>query len=120
MRYVVRNNFFGLERQSRAQDQQVPKDEHAERQGAIHSREDARASDEVSSDNPRHSERKEAVAGDTDCLREPQGDRLCAEPLGEPANHQSGSEEPVDKDGYITHSLNMYDDEIWEAPDAVV
>lgn len=107
MRYVVRNNFFGLELKSEASDQQVPKDKHAERQRAIPSQ---------SSDNPRLSERKDAVAGDQDCLSESQ----CAEPSREPARPQCGSEEPDDKDGHIMHSLNMYDDEIWEDPGAAV
>lgn len=114
MRYVVRSNFFGLELQSGAQDQQVSKDEHAERQ--IPSCGDEMETDGESSDNPRHSERKEAVAGDRDCLKEPQGDRLCAELGGEPAEPQCGSEGPIDKDGHVTHSLNVYDDEIWEDP----
>lgn len=98
----------------------MPKDEHAERQREIPSRGDEVASDEESSDNPRLSERKEAVAGDQDCLSEPQGDRLCAELSREPARPQCGSEEPDDKDGHIIHSLNIYDDEIWEDPGAAV
>lgn len=98
----------------------MPQGENAERRRAIPSRGDEVASDGGSSDDPRHSERKEAVAGDKDSLEEPQGDRLCAELSGEPANPQSGSEEPTDKDGRVTHSLNMYDDEIWEGPGAAM
>lgn len=98
----------------------MPKDEQAERDKAIPSRGDEMASDGESSDDPRHSERKEAVAGDEDCLKEPQGGRLCAELPGEPAYPHSGSEEPTDKDSQITHNLNMYDDEIWESPGAAM
>lgn len=116
MRYVVRNNFFGLELQNGAQDQQVSKDEQAEGQRVFPSLGDGVASDGVSSDNSQHLERKEAVAGNKDCVKEPHGDQLCAELLGEHASPQSGSEEPINKDGHITHSLNMYEDEIWEGP----
>lgn len=98
----------------------MSKDVQAERQRVIPSLRDEVASNGVSSDNPQHSERKEAVAGNKDCLKEPHGDQLCAELLGEPASPQSGSEEPTNKDCHITHSLNMYEDEIWEGPGADV
>lgn len=94
MRYVVRNNFFGLELQDIAHDQQAPKDEQAER--------------------------KEAVAGDGNCLKQPQGDQLCAEPSGEPAYPKSSGEEAADKEDHVVHHSSNYDDEVWESPGAAV
>lgn len=120
MRYVVRNNFFGLELQGRAQDQQAAEDEQAERQRASPSRGEEIRSVGDSCDKRSQSERKEAVAGDENCLRQPQGDRLCAEPSGEPAHPQASGQEAADKGGHVTCSSNIYDDEIWESPGAAM
>lgn len=114
MRYVVRNDFYGLELQSSAQDQQ------AEGRRAIPSHGEEIRSVGDSGGNQSQSERKEAVAGDEKCLRQPQGDRLCAEPSGEPGYPESSCEEAADKDDHVTCSSNIYDDEIWESPGAAV
>lgn len=98
----------------------MPKDEQAERARAIPSQRDKMTSDGDSGDTPRDSKRKEAVAGDEDCHREPRDDPLCAELSGEPAYPQSGSDEPIDNEGHVTQGLNMYDDEIWEGPVAAM
>lgn len=117
---MVRNDFFGLELQSSAQDQQAAKDEQAEGRRAIPSPGEEIRSVGGSGGNQSQPERKEAVAGDENCLRQPQGDRLCAEPSGEPAYPESSCEEAADKDGHVTCSSNIYDDEIWESPGAAV
>lgn len=129
MRYVVRNNFFGLELQGRPQDpREGPKatasgllggkpDEQPEGQKTTLTR-----GEEITSvgANPGHSERD-----DKNCHRVSQGEPLCAEPSGEPAypeaNAESRGEEAADEDGHVTRSSsNFYDDEIWESPSAAV
>lgn len=119
MRYVVRNDFFGLEFQRGAQEQQVPNEKQAERVRVTPFHRDKLESGD-SSDIPRDSNREETVARDEDCHTEPQDNQLCAEMSGEPVYPQSGGDEHIDNEGHITQGMNIYDDEIWEGPGAAI
>lgn len=162
MRYVVRNNFFGLE--SRPQNQEgiknkatpaIPNGEHGGRREKPS--EEARALSRsaylvggerslAEASNQEDSETSKAVVGDQylpqNCKdRDLQGDQVCSEPSKDLSVDSAASAEQVSREfiqnaeetaakdchsldltasDKITSNCNIYDDEIWESPGAVM
>ena len=136
VRYVVRNNFFGLESKAQNQAGMRDKPEAATPTGEHEERQKEKDSAVPQDGNQEDLETSKAIVVDQNCLEQGlQSDQVCSEASAAVRAEQAvgdfiqNAEETAAKDCHsqdstatdkITCESNIYDDEIWESPGAVM